>query len=81
MVVGQPAMLRIGGRSTLGVGKSQTMPVLKPLVEVGGNKLFAEVLTRLRKILTLSSLTKGLSENTRVSTKGTVCDWVIYDWG
>lgn len=79
MVVGQPARLRIGGHSSLGVGKSQTMPVLKPPVEVGGNKLFAEVLTRLRKILTLSSLTKGLSGNTCVSTKRTVCDWVIYD--
>lgn len=49
-----------GDRSSPSMGKSQSVSMLKPPMEVGGNRSFAEVS---RKIPTLSLSMKGLSRN------------------
>lgn len=61
------ARVHTGVRSSLGLGKCESMRLLESPVEVVGNRLYVEVLTRSRKFLASSSSMRGISGNSTMS--------------
>lgn len=70
------------GRLSLGLGESRSVLPLKSLVEVVGNRSFAEVLVGLRKFLASSSSSGGKGGTSIVSPlKGLMVCWQVASGG